>query len=477
MKNYERIISKNDIENIHELSLKILGAVGVQFEHPKALEILKANGCRVDGQNVFFDRFMIEETLEKIPASFELYTQAGSTTVGGGSMLMEPVSGNIYINDGEKIRRTTNEDTVDMFKLADTSDIITSNYLNYFADENSMTEDEHIFYQTAMMLKYSNKATLEIYPFPLGLPHAYDFEAMYCRSFEFINNFYGNDMPHGIYLVNPLSPLCYDTDPLQKLMIMAKHGIPMILAPCAMPMLTAPYSVYSLIAMTNAEVLAGAVLTQLISPGHPMVFGNTSASTNLRTVQLAIGSPETALVSYALAGLADLYQVPFRTAGGLSDAKGCDVQAGLETMLMCMATLDIKPDYILHGCGTIGSFNVMSFDKFLMDEEAYRMAARFLRGIDTAEEKSCFNLLSEVGPRGNFLHGRTPKMFKEEFFAPRLLNKEDPNQWQNSGSKPLTDALMEERIKRITAYKPPELSAEQERLVNQYIPNQYRETL
>lgn len=119
----------------------------------------------------------------------------------------------------------------------------------------------------------------------------------------------------------------------------------------------------------------------------------------------------------------------------------------------------------------------MSFDKFLMDEEAYRMAARFLRGIDTAEEKSCFNLLSEVGPRGNFLHGRTPKMFKEEFFAPRLLNKEDPNQWQNSGSKPLTDALMEERIKRITAYKPPELSAEQERLVNQYIPNQYRETL
>lgn len=68
-------------------------------------------------------------------------------------------------------------------------------------------------------------------------------------------------------------------------------------------------------------------------------------------------------------------------------------------------------------------------------------------------------------------------MFKEEFFAPRLLNKEDPNQWQNSGSKPLTDALMEERIKRITAYKPPELSAEQERLVNQYIPNQYRETL
>ncbi|MEG0379429.1 MAG: trimethylamine methyltransferase family protein, partial [Eubacterium sp.] len=93
------------------------------------------------------------------------------------------------------------------------------------------------------------------------------------------------------------------------------------------------------------------------------VFGNTSASTNLRSVQLAIGSPETALVSYALAGLSDYYQVPFRTAGGLSDAKNCDSQSGIESMLMCMTTLDIKPDYILHGCGTIGSFNVMSFEK------------------------------------------------------------------------------------------------------------------
>ncbi|MEG0379428.1 MAG: trimethylamine methyltransferase family protein, partial [Eubacterium sp.] len=266
MKNYERIISKSDIENIHDLSLKILSEVGVQFEHSEALNILEHNGCRLEGQKVFFDKSLIEETIKQIPATFDLYTQEGITTVGGGSMLMEPVSGNIYINDAGKIRKTTNTDTLEMFKLADTSDIISSNYLNYFSDESAMTEDERIFYQTAMMLKYSNKATLEIYPFPLGLPHDYDFEAMYCRSFEFINEFYGNDTPHGIYLVNPLSPLCYDRDPLEKLITMARHGIPMMLAPCAMPMLTAPYSVYSLIAMTNAEVLAGAVLTQLISP-------------------------------------------------------------------------------------------------------------------------------------------------------------------------------------------------------------------
>ncbi|MEG0378968.1 MAG: trimethylamine methyltransferase family protein, partial [Eubacterium sp.] len=87
------------------------------------------------------------------------------------------------------------------------------------------------------------------------------------------------------------------------------------------------------------------------------------------------------------------------------------------------------------------------------------------------------DLIRKTGPRGNFLHGRTPQMFKEEFFIPRILNKEDPNQWQNAGSKSLSDTLLEEKAKRISTYTPPRLTAEQERLVNQYIPVPYRDTI
>ncbi|MEG0379947.1 MAG: trimethylamine methyltransferase family protein, partial [Eubacterium sp.] len=72
---------------------------------------------------------------------------------------------------------------------------------------------------------------------------------------------------------------------------------------------------------------------------------------------------------------------------------------------------------------------------------------------------------------------RTPKMFKEEFFTPKILNKEDPNQWQNTGSKSLFEGILEEKERRLAAYNAPKLTSDQENLVNQYIPAMYRETI
>ena len=41
MKPYERFISKEDIQTIHEESIKILSEIGVKFEHETAIELFK----------------------------------------------------------------------------------------------------------------------------------------------------------------------------------------------------------------------------------------------------------------------------------------------------------------------------------------------------------------------------------------------------------------------------------------------------
>ena len=105
-------------------------------------------------------------------------------------------------------------------------------------------------------------------------------------------------------------------------------------------------------------------------PQHPQIF---------RTVQLSIGAPETALISYATRGLADFYKLPCRTGGGLSDAKDFDMQAGIESDMMIRSTLEAAPDLVLHSCGIMGSFNILSFEKFLMDEDTYRMNRRLFK--------------------------------------------------------------------------------------------------
>ncbi|MEG0379408.1 MAG: trimethylamine methyltransferase family protein, partial [Eubacterium sp.] len=217
------------------------------------------------------------------------------------------------------------------------------------------------------------------------------------------------------------------------------------------------------------------VLTQLLKPGLPIVYGNTSAGTNLRTLQLSIGSPESALVCYATAGLADLYQMPFRTGGSLSDAKDFDIQAGIESTMMTYATLDCGADLIAHACGIMGSFNVISFEKYIIDEEITAMCQQWIRGVSCNEEDFCLESIEKTGPRGSFLKGKTPNIYKRDFYFPKYLNKEDPNQWQSKGAESIHETCAKEVEKRIKSYEPPEITKEQQALLKPFIPSEYQE--
>ncbi|MGV8906297.1 MAG: trimethylamine methyltransferase family protein [Acetobacterium sp.] len=476
MKAYEKYVSKSDIQAIHDESLKILALVGVKFEHPEILDVFKTHGARVEGNIVFLNEKLIMAAISSIPASFTIENSKGNHTLGGGSLILMPGIGNIFRLEDGHLHKMTNDDAVDQFKLSDTSDVIDCNYFNIFLEDKALSLNERIFSPIAMLLKYSNKTSLHLQAntFPLRS----NIRASFKQGLELIEKFEGRpNVYNNIIHINSLSPLCFDHDPMEKLLVVAEMNQPVWFSPCAMPVLTGPPSVAGLIAMTNAEVLAGMVLSQLIRPGLPVVYGQTSASTNLHTIQLSIGAPETALISYATRGLADFYKVPCRTGGGLSDAKDFDMQAGIESDMMIRSTLEAEPDLVLHACGIMGSFNILSFEKFLMDEDTYRMNRRLLKGINTEEKYLCHDLIAKVGPRGNYLHGRTPKMFREEFFVPKYFNKEDPNQWQENGSRSVLKDVQVAVNERLASYTPPDITKEQAALLNDYIPVCYRERI
>lgn len=475
MKSYEKFVNSEDIGKIHAESMRILAEVGVKFEHPGVLEVFKKHGVRVEGEIVFLEEKMVTDALKQIPEEFTIQSSKGDRTFGHGSLHKMPAAGNIYIQDNGTIRKMTNKDVLDQHKLSDTSDIIDVAHLNVFLDEQTFTKEQKIFSALATALQYSSKVA----PYMMANTfHADDVRTEFTKGIQLIRDFEGKENAYvSIITINTLSPLCYDHDPLEKMMIGCEENQPIWITPCAMPMLTAPPSVMSMMAMTNAEVVAGLTLCQLLRPGIPAIYGNTSASTNLRAIQLSIGAPETVLVTYATKGLAEFYGLPCRAGGGLSDAKDFDHQSGVETMMLIQGSVDAQPDVIFHACGTIGSFNVVSFEKFLMDEDTYRMTERLLRGIDCSPEKECFDMIAKVGPRGSFLHGRTPKMYREEFFSPLYFNKEDPNQWQSQGSKSVRAVTQDAVAERLKSYVAPEITKEQEKLLAQYIPSEIRDYL
>lgn len=478
MKPYEKYIKKENVEKIHKISMDILENVGVKFEDESILEVFKEHGARIDGDIVYIDHKLFEAAMQTVPSEFTIRSGKGDVHIGNGSKVFLPAGGNVYIQDGESIRSMTNEDNINQFKLYDTSPVISCGHVNIFLDEQNQTLDERIYGPVAFVLKYSNKPSIhtKINTFPIREKDKV--RESFQKGLKLVKRFEGLDEAYvKISSINPISPLCYDHDPLEKIIAACEENQPLWIISAAMPILSGPTSVASIMAMTNAEILAGIVLTQLLKPGIPVVYGNTSTSTDMRTLQMSLGSPETALMIYATAALADYYHLPFRTGGLLSDAKELDVQAGSESTMLGMATLDCNPDMVLHAIGVLGSFNLVSFEKILVDEEIIMLINRMLKGIDCSDEKLCYEMIKKIGPRGSCLNGRTPKMFKEEFTMSKYFNKVDANQWQNNGSKSVLEATHEDVLKRIESYRMPQITKEQDDLIRQYLPAQYRDRI
>lgn len=80
------------------------------------------------------------------------------------------------------------------------------------------------------------------------------------------------------------------------------------------------------------------------------------------------------------------YGVPCRAGGALSDAKACDMRAGLESTLVMLPSVLSRQDFVLHGVGILDSYNIISYDKFLMDEEITLMYEKIKAGVSVDQE-------------------------------------------------------------------------------------------
>ena len=237
--------------------------------------------------------------------------------------------------------------------------------------------------------------------------------------------------------------------------------------------MTAPAALLGTVIQNNATILAGIVLTQLINPGVPVIYGSVSSATDMREVALAIGAPEAQLIQMSSLSLARYYQIPVRTGVAGTDSMKPDYQAGVETFMNLMTTYLGKADFILHHAGILQSYALGSYEKFVMDEEVNRILLRLNRGIDISDTKAekVFAEIKKAGPLGNYLSGRTPKDYRQEHYLTKLFNRAagDP--------QPIADKIGDIRERaakeieeRVENYTLPDLTQTQKQILNKFLP-------
>lgn len=462
MKVKANFLKRCEVEKIHEASLYVLSKAGVKFQNEYAREVFQKHGAKVVENKVFISESLLNQALYSIPKSFVLYgrEQGNNVTIGQGNPVLASASGPVYVRKGQVKYLAQDEDFINFIKLSETSEVL--NVTNYIMVEpQDVMPEKRKLHQVAACLKFSAKPLIGI---TMG-------EGVTRQAFDLVKRFYGEWSENRLLgIISPISPLVYDQHMINHIIDYAKEDQPILIASCSLPGATSPVSVAGTLVIDNAEVLAGIVLSQLIKPGLPVIYGNTSTACDLRYAAPAIGSPETALVTMAVAELSDFYGIPCRSGGCLTDAKTADVQAGLESMMTIMPSFMCGVDFILQSCGILESFNTLSYEKFIIDEQILDMVKRLTQGFEINDHLLGLEVIEKLGPGANFMDNQhTADYFRQEQYIPKLLSREGFTQWQNNGSLTLEEKAGQIWEKRISEYRAPDISKEQLTLLEEYL--------
>lgn len=469
-----KVLTKDEIYNIHRSTLKVLEHTGIKIYEPIAFNLLKYAGAYVDEKSklVKLPPHLVEETVKKTPRGFTLFARNPkyNVKVEHGKVYFGPMIGRINIIDldsGEK-RKTTLEDVANLTKIASA--------LEYY------------------MLPHSGVQMPHIEGVPDEVAHAYSY-LISIKNSEKVVKGTGRDKvkaqdcirmasvlascdveelrkkPNIFTTCNPIAPLKYQRGQTEGLIEYARHGVPVDVTSEVQAGATGPVTLAGSLVVQNAEILTGIIIAQLVNPGTPVFYGTASTIMDMRSGIIAKGAVEAGLFNVATAQMAQYYGIPSRGTAADTESKVLDIQAGYEKAITLLMAALAGVNYIWYP-GTLEYALTVSYESLVIDHEICGMVDRAIKGIDINQDTLATKLIDAIGPGGQFLGQRhTVDHLKSEQYFPKLSDRRSREDWKAAGAKELREVAREEVRRILKEYQPmpleKDIEAELKRIVKE----------
>jgi trimethylamine--corrinoid protein Co-methyltransferase len=397
--------------------------------------------------------------MRSAPKEFVQYARnpARNVVIGGGRTVFAPAYGSPFVRNLDEGRRYARiEDFQNFVKLA-----YMANSLHHsggtICEPVDLPVNKRHFDMVYSHMKLSDKPYMGSVTHP---DRARDTVEMTKILFgdNYLDPATGKPKTFVISLINANSPLTFDSTMLGALKTYARANQATIVTPFILAGAMSPVTVAGTVAQTLAEALAGMTLTQLINPGAPVVLGSFASSLSMQSGAPTFGSPEPALVLYAMAALARRLGVPFRSGGALCAAKIADAQAAYESANTLLPTCLAGVNFVLHTTGWLEGGLAMGYEKFVMDADQAGMMHTLLEGVDLSENGQAMDAIREVGPGKHFLGcAHTQANFETAFYRSPLADNNSYEQWQAEGSADMAQRANKLWKKQLAEYEAPPL--------------------
>jgi len=248
-----------------------------------------------------------------------------------------------------------------------------------------------------------------------------------------------------------ISPLKMDANYGDLVIEIAQRGIPLVCPAEPLCGATSPITLAGNLVIQTADSLMGVMLTQIVKPGTPVIFGSVATNTNLSDFKYLAGSVEMGLLNAAGAQMAQFYHLPFYATGGMTDSKVLDAQSGYESAITSLLCALAGANFIHDAAGMMEFAMTACYEKFVIDSEILGMVMRAVAGIRVSDDTLAFDLIKEVGPGGNFVAARhTRRFMRREHYRPTLSDQNSREEWEAKGGKAIWQKAGE-KAKRLIA--------------------------
>lgn len=432
---------------IHDISLRILSEIGIPITSGKALDLLHAIGCKVNGSRtrVFIPADVIAESLKRVIPQYGLFDRTGekSIAIGGDNVAFMSGAAAIRVRDFDgTYRPSTLKDLADMTRLQDS--LPSPDVMHEIVDAVDADPQTFRLDMAAEMLKNTTKPCA----FVVDKPEEVDYIHNMALAIRGTEKSLREKPLFTIHDISAEATLGIVKNACEAMMKCAERGIPTGLAAYPVMGMTGPVTLEGSLALANANVLAALVIIQQINPGNPFLYMIMAGSIDMRSAETVSASPE--IWQYLVAGqkMAGYYGLPSQCIIS-GDSKLPDAQLVMEKLPGMLISVLCGINLIHGSICQMDSMNCASYEQILIDNEMISMIRQLATDPGSfqgdPDQEAIFNDIRQSleAPMYFMDSDVTINEYKKRLWSGNLIVRQNFNRWHTGGMKSMADHALQ----------------------------------
>lgn len=430
------VLNRGQIEQVHEYSLRILSSVGVRVDSQRARQLFAhaiGPAC-ADGDHVRIPRELVEWALEVAPATVDVYDRRGQLAFRLGDDRTRFGIGvtTLYYQDPQTdelvpFARKHMEEMVRLGSALPRYDVIST--VGIIQD---IPPDASDLYAALEMVANTVKPLVILVSDEHRFPAVLDLLEHLCGDLV--------SRPFVIPYFNPVTPLILNQGTADKMLVAIERGLPFIYSNYSMAGMSAPITPAGMIALLNAELLAGLTLSQLAREGTPVILGSLPAFFDMKEMT-NFYDPHSLVLNLACAEMMAYYRLPHCGTSGSGNGWGPDLLAAdtywMNHLTSCIGKVGLAP--FVGDTLTSKAFSPVTV---VYAHEVIEQALRFAQGFALDDASVALDQIAGVGPGGDFLlSGLTLQRYRSAYYASPIFPRWSMEKWQAQAGPRAIDLL------------------------------------